>query len=211
MAAIRKNLNLNLALQRFQYLGEPCLRLAECGSARDQTLERPQPRRAGDFPVCRPGQMAQLGSDAGKNRAAQRMVLIASHDLVELSEPSKDPRCQYVGPPGDAMPGAVVAKPAPHQIAGHIARGSACLGEIGDPAKAVPGGDPFRPCRRREPTWRGISNQLSTKLDLSAGDRRATLGVTRPTQADPHPQVTGDPTDQRVAIEWSGGERLKRI
>src|SRR5262245_8889724 len=157
MAAIRENLNLHLPLHRFHYLGEPCLRLAKCGSARNQTLERPQPRRAADFPVCRPGQMAQLGGDAGKNRAAQCVVLIASYDLVKWREPGKNPRCQYIRPPRDAMPGAVVAKPAPHQIAGQIARGSTRLGEISDPAKAVPGGDPFRPGRRREPTWRGIS------------------------------------------------------
>src|SRR6202008_349779 len=145
------------------------------------------------------------------HRAAQRVILIASDDLVEVRDPSKDPRCQDIGAPYDAMPSGILAQPALHQIARSIARGPARGGEIGDPAKAMPGGDPLRTSRRREPTWRGIADQFSAKLDLAAGDCRATLGVARPAQTDAHPQVAGNWADQRVTIERPGGEDLKRL
>jgi len=211
VAAIRKNLNLHLALQRFQGLAEPRRRIAERGSPRDQALERAQPRGAGDFPTCCPGQMTQLGGDARQHRAAQRVILIASDDLVELRDPSEDPGGQNVGPPHDAMPRGVLAQPALHQIGGRVARGPARGGEVGDPAKAMPGGDPFRPGRGGEPTWGRMADQLSAKLDLAAGDRRATFGVAWPAQSDAHPQVVRNPADQRVTIKRPGGERLKRV
>src|SRR6516162_6568542 len=154
--------------------------------------------------------MPQLSRDARQHRAAQRVILIVSDDLVELRDPSEDPRRQDVGTPRDAMPAAVLAKPALHQVAGRIARGSAGS-EVGDPAKAVPGGHPFLTDRRRAPAWRGIADQLSTQLDFAASDRRPTFRVARPTQTDAQSQVVGNRADQRMAIKRAGGKRLKSL
>ena len=88
---------------------------------------------------------------------------------------------------------------------------AACRGEIGEPAEAVPCGEPFRPGRRRRPARRRIADELAGELDLTGGNRRAALGVTRPALRDSEPEVGGNPPDQRMPIERAGGERLQRV
>src|SRR5438874_1349788 len=128
-----------------------------------------------------------------------------------MHDPGEDSRRQYVGPPGDAFPAGVLGDPALHEIAGRIPRRYSRGGNVGNPPERMPRGKPFRAGRGRGPARRWIADKLTGELDLSAGDGRASLCVTRPTLPHSEPEIGGDPPDQRMTIERAGGERLERI
>src|SRR4029077_19290336 len=180
MATVGEDLQRYLALGRLQHLCEAVLGFADRRPAGDQALERAQSGRTGDLPRRRPAEVAQLGGNTRQDGAAQRLIVIAPDDLVEVLDPGKDACRQHVGPPGDGMPGSVLQQPALNQLAGRLACGTACGHEVCNPAEAVPGSTPFRPGRWGEPTRRGMADELSDELDLTGSDSLAALGITRP-------------------------------
>src|SRR6266404_2096876 len=106
MATIREDLHRYLALDRLQHLGEAVLGFADRRPAGDQALERAQSRRTGDLPRRRAAE------------AAQRLIVVAPDDLVEVLDPGEDARRQHVCPPGEGMPGDVLQHPALYQVGG---------------------------------------------------------------------------------------------
>ena len=145
MATVREDLHRYLALDRLQHLGEAVLGIADRCPAGDQAFERAQSRGAGDLPRRRSAEVAQLGGDARQHGAAQRLIVVAPDDLVEVLDPGEDACRQHVRPPGNAVPGGILKQPALYQVGGRLACGTARGREICDPAEAVPGGEPFRP------------------------------------------------------------------
>ena len=128
-----------------------------------------------------------------------------------MRNPGKDPRRQHVGPPSDTVPTGILVDPALHQIACCFARAGACRGNIGNPSEAVPCGEPFLPRRGRRPARRRGADELAGELDLTGGNRCAALGVTRPALRDSESEVGGNPPDQGMPIERTGGERLEGV
>ena len=122
---------------------------------------------------------AQLGGEARQHRAAQRRVTIAPGEIVEMGDPGEQPGRQYVGTPGDRVPGDLLGEPAPNQLARCVAGGGPGRDQIREPAEAVPGGKPIGPRRGREPARRRLAKQLAGKLDVADGERRAALRIAR--------------------------------
>ena len=64
-------------------------------------------------------------------------------DLVEMRAPGKQSCGDYIGAPGDRVPAGVLAQPAMDQRPRRLARLGADADQIGNPAEAVPFGEPF--------------------------------------------------------------------
>src|SRR6516225_2697309 len=128
-----------------------------------------------------------------------------------MRDPGEQPRPQHVRAPDDRMPGDILIEPALDQLDCRLA--GICPGgkQIGKPAKAVPGGEPFGSGGGREPARRRISDHFAVELDFPRGNRRAALWIARPSLAELELELAGNPSDQGVAIESGGGEGLQRV
>ena len=69
--------------------------------------------------------MAKLRDKARQHHMTEFVFLLAFYKLVEMRDPGKDPRRQYVGPPRETVATGILSNPALNKLATHNPRGPA--------------------------------------------------------------------------------------
>ena len=111
-----------------------------------------------------------------------------------------------------AVPAGVLGDPALHQLARRLARARRRPRQYRRASRsrakrrAIP-----CPAAGGDQRGDGVADQLAGELDLAGGNRCAALGVARPALRDSELQIGGNPPDQGMAIERTGGERPQRV
>ena len=83
--------------------------------------------------------------------------------------------------------------------------------QVGEPAEAVPSGEPARSGFGRLPCRHRIAHQLAAKFDIAGQDGCAAIGIARPALVELDAQIRRHGTEQGVPVKRSGGQGAPSI